>query len=127
MNDLGPFTVHGSRSWMIGGDSLTVKAVAREGSPAGESDAHAGTAALVVITRSDGAVERAWAHVGDAIVFGGRAWTISRVGDRGRMAEWSGHESLVAYGGQPGRFVVFAPANRSIADFELFGVVGDAG
>jgi hypothetical protein len=105
----GPFTVHGSRAWRIGGDLVRVDAVAREGFVDASGDPHEGTVAMIVIDRAGGTKERSWLHVGERIVLGREQWVLTRVGDRGRIAEWMSHEPVVPTK-QPGRFAVFAPA-----------------
>jgi hypothetical protein len=107
---LGPFTVHGTRTWRIGRDVVRVDAVAREGAPGEGGDPHEGTIALIVIRRGNWPTpEQVWMRVGESVELGGEQWTLSRAGDRGRVAEWAAHEPTVP-GRQPGRFAIFAPA-----------------
>jgi hypothetical protein len=107
---VGPFTVHGNRSWRIGGDSVRVEAVAREGFLDADGDPHEGTVGLIVIARAGGEEERSWLQVGERVVLGGEEWELSRVGDRGKIAEWLSGEPGVPRR-QPGRFAIFSPAS----------------
>jgi hypothetical protein len=104
----GPFTLHGNRSWRIGGDHVRLEAVARDGFVDEGGDPREGNLALVVIERGNGETVRQWIRAGDPFVLGGEEWTLTRIGDRGRIAEWSGHEPAVP-ARQPGRFAVFTP------------------
>jgi hypothetical protein len=103
--------VHGTRSWRQGYDEVRIDGVAARGYVDDDGESHDGPVALVLIRRPGGVEERRHMAVGDRVVLGGEWWQLTRIGDRGRMAEWLSHEPTVP-GRQPGRFCVFSPQVR---------------